>query len=65
VAANAAVDAGFELATTVGDVVAVALATRAAELLTGRTHPAADDCVPLSEGWEHVLASLLAREPVG
>ncbi|MFT3852667.1 MAG: adenylate/guanylate cyclase domain-containing protein [Ilumatobacteraceae bacterium] len=64
VAATASIDEAVELATSVGDVVAIALATRAAELLTGEAHPAADDRIPLADGWEHVLASLLAREPV-
>jgi ATP/maltotriose-dependent transcriptional regulator MalT len=64
-AAAAMVDAGVELATTVGDVVAIALTTRAAELLTGERHPAADDRVPLADGWEHVLTSLLSPASAG
>ena len=42
---------------------AIALTTRAWQLLTGDTHPAADARVPLGDGWEHVLTSLLARQP--
>ena len=66
-AANAAavIDAGVDLAVSVGDVVAIALAARCSELLTGRPHPPAADTAALLDGWEHVLASLLAREPVG
>ena len=63
-AAVAAIDAGVALATEVGDVVAVALTARAAELLTGREAPTTGQ-VALAEGWEHVLTNLLAREQVG
>lgn len=62
--AATAVAAGVALATSVGDVVAIALATRCAELLTGTRPPEADSAAPLSDGWEHVLGALLAREPV-
>ncbi len=53
------VEAGIALALAVGDVVAIALTTRCSELLTGSVHPSADARVPLAEGWEHVLTSLL------
>jgi class 3 adenylate cyclase/tetratricopeptide (TPR) repeat protein len=52
-------EAAVVLAVQVGDVVAVALATRAFARLTGTTHPAHDDRTVLGDGWMHVVDSML------
>ena len=66
-AAELTAQAAVARALSVGDVIAIAIATTTYQAITGLTHPAFDERTQLGEGWQHLVRRVVSggREIAG